>query len=616
MSLDYSIIGNCKTAALIDKDASVRWLCFPNFDSPSVFASLLDDELGGVFAIYPLGIGFYYSKQQYLKDTNVVETVFYNEHHSFKIVDFFPRYKDKNGNVVVKNILVRYIKVLYGKPAVRIVFKPKPDYARGKNNIETTDTTISVSNKSGDTVHLTTNLSTKDLVQSKRQIIEGEYFCAVSYNESFEKLRLRDIRDYMKKTTDYWKQYIKDITIPKQYQVSIKRSVLTLKLLTYEETGAVIAAATTSLPEAIGSQRNWDYRYCWLRDSSFTINALTRVYKFEEAVNYMNFLKNKVFDPKHYVDGKLDLKIMYGINGERYVQEEELWHLKGYKQSVPVRIGNEAFSQKQIDVVGEVIDSLYEFYVRYKYAKELDSQIWEIVKSLVDYVEEHWMDKDCGIWEFRGKLEHFTFSKLLCWVAIDKAIKLSQHFEKTDMDIERWKNLRTEIRNSIMENAYNEEKQAFTMYYGSTDLDASVLLMPYYNFISGKDPKMISTLEAMERELLSDCMMKRYTIIDDSGKTENAFSICTFWYIDALYMSGQETKAKTLFRHILQYANANGLFSEDIDLHTKELTGNFPQAYTHIAIINTAILLSKKKDLKPEQAKYRVNTLKKKTTRD
>jgi len=590
MALDYGIIGNCRTAALIKKNGSIDWLCFPKFDSPSVFAKILDDKKGGSFEIRP--IGDYKVKQQYIKDTNILETTFYNNKNKFTVIDYFLRYRENN-KIVRDNKIYRLIKGIKGTPKVKIIFNPKLNYAQGKTVLKFNKDSIIAKNKDH-SLFLYSSVDLNSILKNKFIELKNCDYFIVSFDKEIKNISYKKINQGLKKTIDYWYDFVDKATWPKFYREKVIRSALALKLLTYDESGAIIAAATTSIPEIIGKERNWDYRFCWLRDSSFTINAFTRICHFDEALDYMKFLKRVALTcdiSRKNCD--LDMQIMYGVNGEKILTEKILKHLAGYKNSKPVRIGNAAYKQKQIDVAGEVIDTIHEFYVHYRYIKDIDDEMFDLVVHLVNYVIDEWKNKDHGIWEFRRIKEHFTFSKLLAWTALDRAIEIAEFFKKK-VDIKKWKSVREKIKQSILKNAWNKEKGAFTMFYGSQDLDASVLLMPYYGFINANESRMKKTIMTIGKDLVHNSMVLRYKIKDDFGFPKNAFSICTFWYIDALYMAGFRKKAKLLFKNILKYSNHLGLYSEDIDLKTKELTGNFPQAYTHIALINSAVRLDGK----------------------
>ncbi|MFC1686059.1 glycoside hydrolase family 15 protein [Nanoarchaeota archaeon] len=587
MTLDYGIIGNCRTAALISKTASLDWCCFPKFDDPSVFAKLLDNKKGGSFEILP--IEKYTIKQEYQKNTNILETTFSNKKSKFKIIDFFIRYKEPSEEKARKdNRLYRLIKVLKGNPEVKIIFNPKLDYARGKTTLKLAHNALMSKNKK-QTLFLHSSLDVSNILKKKPITLKNNDYLILSFGEECKVHNSELVTGLLDKTIDYWKTWVNRSTWPKFYREKVVRATLALKLLTYDETGAVVAAPTTSIPEELGKGRNWDYRFCWLRDSSFTINALTRVCHFDAALRYLGFLKRALLNKK---GEKPNLQAVYGIDGSKNLNEKVLKHLSGYKNSKPVRIGNVAYKQKQLDSAGEAIYTIHEFYVHYRYKKELDEELWKLVQDLADYILHVWRQKDHGIWEFRKTQKHFTFSKMMAWVALDKAIEIAKFFKKK-LDISKWEETRELIKQDILEKAFNKKKQAFTMSYKSDELDASILLMPYYDFINPKFGKMKTTIAAIEKELATGCLMKRYKK-DESGESKNAFLICSFWLIDALYLSGNKKKAKALFRRVLNYGNHLGLFSEDINPRTGELLGNFPQAYTHIALINSAVLLSGK----------------------
>ena len=357
---------------------------------------------------------------------------------------------------------------------------------------------------------------------------------------------------------------------------------MTLKLLTFEKTGAVLAAATTSLPETIGEVRNWDYRFCWIRDASMVIKVIAKLGHTKIVKNFIRYIIDLIPDKNE------KLQIMYGISGEKTLTEETLEHLDGYKGSRPVRVGNAAYTQKQNDIYGILMDVIHYQIDRYPEDNERHEELWSIVKSIVWVVANNWQLADKGIWEFRHEDRHFTFSKLLCWVAVDRAIKISSLI-RADKSVDKWSALRDEIQDDIMKNAWSETKQAFTQSYQSEHLDASVLLMEYYGFIDGKNPKYVKTVKAIEKELMHEGLLYRYKNEDDFGLPSSSFTVCTFWFINSLYKIGEEEKAKKHFDTLLSYSNHLGLFSEDIDFDSKHLLGNFPQAYSHLALIDNAL---------------------------
>jgi len=415
--------------------------------------------------------------------------------------------------------------------------------------------------------------------------LNGDGFFLLAYNEKIFNQTVEKIYLEFERTKTYWLNWSDKTTSYKRFNSQISRSAITLKLLTYDKTGAVLAAATTSLPETIGEVRNWDYRFCWIRDASMVVKVISEIGHKKQASDYLQFIVDIMPDK----DEKL--QIMYGINKEKNLREETLEHLSGYMGSKPVRIGNAAFTQRQNDIYGILMDVIYLQLVNFSNDVQNAEELWNITKGIVWVVGSHWQEPDKGIWEFRTEERHFTFSKVLCWTAIDRAIKVAKILGRKSK-LAKWELLEESIRRDIMENAWNEKVQAFTQSYGSEDLDASVLLMENYGFIDARDPKYVATVHAIERELSNDGLLYRYKNKDDFGLPSSSFTICTFWFINSLYKIGETKKAEKLFEQLLSYSNHLGLFSEDIDFKTKRLLGNFPQAYSHLALIETAINIS------------------------
>ncbi|MEH6535739.1 MAG: glycoside hydrolase family 15 protein [Psychroserpens sp.] len=584
-NLDYGIIGNCRSAALISKNGSLDWCCLPEFDSSSVFAKLLDEEIGGSFEFK---VSSDYSiTQSYLDNTSILITCFISEDHSFEVHDFMPRYKKETEDYYAPPEVIRYIKHIKGKPEFIVTYNPKLEYALGTTHTFIKDDFIvSLTDKEKyDTLFLYTSFDKQKVVEGKLIVLEEDGFFQFGYNEKLFVPDINKVALELERTKVYWLNWMERTPNYKLYNKEIARSAMTLKLLSYEKTGAVLAAATTSLPETIGEVRNWDYRFCWIRDASMVIKVVSQLGHKRMAKKYMKFITNLIPDK----DEKL--QIMYGINGEKKLTELQLEHLSGYQNSKPVRIGNAAYSQRQNDIYGILMDVIHQQLVRFRTDIENGEELWSITKGIVWIVNKHWKEADKGIWEFRTEDRHFTFSKVLCWVAVDKAIKVAEILGKSHK-LSKWIALEAEIKKDIMENAWNDDVNAFTQSYGSADLDASVLLMEPYGFIDAKSPKYISTVKVIEKELSNDGLLYRYKNKDDFGLPSSSFTICTFWFINSLYKIGEERKAKALFDQLLSYSNHLGLFSEDIDFKTKRLLGNFPQAYSHLALIETAINLS------------------------
>lgn len=585
--LDYGIIGNCRTAALVSKTGAIEWLCFPMYDSASVFAKILDTEKGGSFEF--ITSDDYKCSQKYIPNTNILVTSFSNGADSFEVIDFMPRYyyRDQKQAYSPPDV-IRYVKLKSGKPRFKIHYNPKLEYAEKKTVTEVHKDFIKSYTYSGtyDSLYLYSDIELEKVVNGEEIELKNDVFFLNSYNQKLLKQTLE--RSYLKlqRTKVYWLNWSEDTTRFNAYNKEVQRSALVLKLLSYSKTGAVLAAATTSLPETIGENRNWDYRFCWLRDASMVIKTMTQIGHWKSAERFLNFIIDVVSDK----DEKI--QIMYGINKEKNLRERILPHLAGYENSTPVRIGNAAYKQKQHDIYGILMDVIYHQFSLFETSLQNSEELWTITRSIVRIVKQNWRKPDRGIWEIRTEQRHFLFSKLLCWVAIDRAIKIAVLIKRQDY-AEKWSKLRDTISKDIQAKGWNEEKQAFTQAYGSKDLDASTLLMESFGFIEASDYRYVSTVKATQRELCRNGLMYRYKNRDDFGYPTSSFTICTFWLIQALFRIGEKEEAQKLFEQLLTYSNHLGLFSEDIDFETKRLLGNFPQAYSHLALIETAILFSK-----------------------
>lgn len=584
-NLDYGIIGNCLTTALVSKSGSIDWCCMPKFDSPSIFAKLLDPNIGGSFG-FEVDDGYVIS-QRYLPKTNILITKFESPEAAFEVRDFMPRYYEDSGKIHTPLSIIRYVALLKGTPKFRVVYDPKIGYAKEETISRIKDNYIKSHTIEGmyDSVYLYSNFNYDKILNREELTLEEDSYFLVSY---YEKLLPQSIdRCFLQyqRTYAYWLNWTEKTTHYQNYNREIRRSALVLKLLTYEKSGAVLAAATTSLPETIGEVRNWDYRFCWIRDASMVLRVLFELGHVDSAQKFMNFIIDTV-------PNKGDkMQIMYGINGESKLQEFTLNHLAGYENSKPVRIGNAAYIQKQNDIFGILTEIIYQQFLYFKNTLEHSEELWTIVTHIVHVVSQNWMKPDKGIWEHRAEDRHFTFSKLLCWVAVDRAIKIANLIHKTSM-LEEWECLRKQIESDIHTNGWNEKVGAYTQSYSSDALDASILLMENYGFIEAKNPRYISTVKAIENELCQDGLMYRYKNRDDFGIPSSSFTICTFWFINSLYKIGEKSKAHKYFKQVLSYSNHLGLFSEDIDFKSKRLLGNFPQAYSHLALIETAMIFS------------------------
>lgn len=585
-NLDFGIIGNCRSAALVSQTGSIEWCCLPNFDSSSVFASLLDKNIGGSFAVQ---VDEKYSiEQSYIPNTNIICTRYTCSDASFEVLDFMPRFKSEKSGYYNPPDIIRYFKHLRGNPEFTLQYDPKLEYAVHETvTIERDDYLKSYTTDGEyDSLYLYTNFSRKKILNKSLIRLKEDSFVLLSYDQKILKQTIELQYLNLQRTKVYWLEWASEITSFAKYQNEIVRSALALKLLSYDKTGAVLAAATTSLPETIGEERNWDYRFCWIRDASMVIKVMASLGHMNTVKRFMNFVIDIIPDK----DEKM--QIMYGIDRRKILTEHTLDHLSGYENSGPVRVGNAAYSQKQNDIYGVLMDVIYQHFKLFETSLEISENLWTITRSIVKIVRNNWQKPDKGIWEIRTEEKHFTFSKVLCWVAIDRAIKIAGLINKESY-LKNWRDLANEIKEDIHSNAWNEKVQSYTQFYGSNDQDAANLLMEPYGFVEARDEKYKLTVEAIEKDLCVDGLMYRYKNRDDFGLPSSSFTICTFWLINALNAIGEQARAENIFNSLLSYSNHMGLFSEDIDFDSKRLLGNFPQAYSHLALIETAINLSK-----------------------
>ncbi len=586
-NLDYGVIGNCMSAALVSKEGWIDWCCLPEFNSSSVFARILDKNIGGTF-------GFkcdpeYKIQQKYIPSTNILVTRYEKGEDCFEVIDFMPRYHSERGGYYAPPDLIRYLVHISGKPEFTVEYDPKLNYARG-DTVTTVNSDYLKSNSTlgrYESVYLYTDIDKNAVAQRERITLVKDAFFLLSYNQ---KIRKQDInRIYLKyeRTKVYWLNWVENTIHLTVFDKEIIRSALVLKLLTFDKTGAVLAAVTTSLPETIGEVRNWDYRFCWIRDAAMTIRIFNQIGHTKEAQGFLNFIIG-VTPAK---DERI--QIMYGVRGERKLTEYILDHLEGYEKSSPVRIGNAAYKQKQHDIYGVLMDVIYQDMKYYQITTENAEELWTIVRSIVKSVDINWKKPDKGIWEIRSEGRHFTFSKLLCWVAVDRAVRIARIL-RMDNYVREWSRLKIKIGEEIHEKAWNPKLKAFTQYYGSDDMDASNLLMETYGFLEPSDLRYIRTVEATQRELMHDGLMYRYKNRDDFGLPSSSFTICNFWLVTSLCRIGRRDEAEELFKRLLTYSNHVGLFSEDIAFGTHRLLGNFPQAYSHLALIESGLAIARK----------------------
>lgn len=566
-NLNYGIIGNCRTAALISERGNIEWLCFPDFDSPSVFAALLDRTKGGSF-------GFdvsdrYTVRQTYVPHTNILQTRFASDEGTFEVLDYMPCYHSFEKEHYLPAELYRYIRLIAGTPRFRVHYDPAPNYARGAVQFHFTAEFIesysSADNK--DRQYLYSSLPLQAIADREEIRLEKDEFLLLSYNEKVIPIDIEREKIEYCRTLVYWLNWTNRTKQYTCYNEVIERSMLVLKLLSYYN-GAMLAALTTSLPEAVGEARNWDYRFCWLRDASMSIETIFRVGHTGAARRFMKFIQSTFMSRQDY-------QIMYGIRGERKLTEVILEHLEGYRGSKPVRIGNDAYHQKQNDSFGYLMDLIWQYYKLMPGTLDEIEDMWEMIKGILATVIEEWHNPDKGIWEIRGEEQHFVSSKVMCWVALDRGARIATKLKKAEYAA-RWREEAEAIHRDVMEHGWKKEIQSFSQAYGNLALDSSLLLMEPYGFIAANDPHYRKTVEAVHKALFHKGLMYRYNSKDDFGVPNSAFTMCTFWLIRALLVTGQYNEAKTLFNQILQYGNHLGLFSEHLDFDTKRATGQLP----------------------------------------
>ena len=599
---NYGIIGNMHTVALVGMDGSIDWFCCPNFDSPSVFAAILDDKKGGRFKIAPATGGATH-KQMYWPETNVLVTRFFSADGVGEIIDFMPvgtRERPRE-----RHTLIRRVNVVRGTMPFLMECHPAFNYARDGH-----DTTIAADGASFQSAKTGLQLSTSVPL---RQVDNGavtEFSLQEGQTATFalEEVLPGSIDGHLtseaeadelfKETVEYWRRWLSKCAYKGRWREMVERSALVLKLLTYEPTGAIVAAPTCSLPEELGGKRNWDYRYTWIRDAAFTLYGLLRIGFTDEAARFMGWIEDRC----HELNPDGSLQIMYGIDGRHELTEESLDHLEGYRGSRPVRVGNGAYGQLQLDIYGELMDAVYLYN---KYGAPISYEFWTHLRELTNWVCENWTRTDEGIWEVRGGQKHFVYSKVMCWVAIDRALRLADK-RSFPADRERWLKVRDQIYEEIMERGWNPKRQAFVQAYGSDALDASNLIMPLVFLLSPTDPRMISTLDAINRSpedggLVSNSLVHRYNVdkTDDGlSGDEGTFNICSFWLVEAMTRAGGRIDrsrlddARLMFEKMLSYANHLGLYAEETGLSGEGL-GNFPQAFTHLALISAAFNLDR-----------------------
>jgi GH15 family glucan-1,4-alpha-glucosidase len=583
---DHGVIGDLHTAALVGIDGTIDWLCLPRFDAPSVFASILDDEKGGHFRLRPLN--YVRSQQLYLPDTNVLLTRFLSSEGVAEVLDFMPI----EAGLKERHDLVRSIRVVRGSMRFEVDCRPAFDYARRRHTISL-GKTGAVFACAGTRLGLATRVPLREgpyrnaLAQFALEEGEDAAFVLQQLKEGEgpeEVLSNAPFQDRLQGTLDYWRRWISGSTYRGRWREMVNRSALALKLMVYDPTGALVAAPTMGLPETIGGERNWDYRYTWLRDAAFTLYSLIRVGFNEEAHNFMGWL----LDVCRNSDGKL--QPLYGIDGRTEIHEEELPHLSGYRNSRPVRLGNGAYNQLQLDLYGAVLDAAY---LHNKHAAPLDYDVWNNLRPTLDWLSENWRQPDEGIWEVRGGRRPFVSSKVLSWVALDRAVRMARQ-RGLPAPEDHWIKQRNAIYEEVMKKGWNPKRESFVQYYGGEALDASLLLMPLVKFVGPTDPRWLATLNCIQKELSHDTLVYRYKVAEaaDDGfsSEEGSFNTCSFWLVECLTRAGRLEEARLALEKMFSYANHLGLFTEEIG-PSGEALGNFPQALTHLALISAAARL-------------------------
>jgi GH15 family glucan-1,4-alpha-glucosidase len=580
---DYALIGDTHTAAIVGKDGSIDWLCLPRFDSEACFARLLGDDDNGFWQIAPKAVG-YETRRRYRRDSLVLETEFETATGVVRLIDCMPIRE-------VHPQVVRVVEGVSGEVDIRMQLAMRFGYGsvvpwvRGSGSLVT-----AIAGPDG--LSLWTPVDTRGeglTTVAECTVKEGDVvpFVLTWFVSHEEAPRPVDPRFAVEDTELWWQDWSSTFRFKGPWRDAVMRSLITLKALTYNPTGGIVAAATSSLPETLGGGRNWDYRYCWLRDATLTLEALMQGGYFEEAMAWRNWLLRAVAgDPA-------DLQIMYGAAGERRLDEWEVSWLSGYEGSSPVRVGNAASGQFQLDVYGEVMSALY---VASKVGGNLSETTWDLQRVLMGFVKTMWSEPDDGIWEVRGPRRHFTHSKVMAWVAVDRAIKMVEECGE-EGPVDEWKQLRDEIHEQVCAQGFNPTVNAFTQFYGSDALDASILMMPLVGFLPATDPRVKSTIEAIERDLTEDGFVLRYRAVDAGavdGLTghEGAFLACSFWLADCLHLLGRQEDAIKLFERLLGLSNDLGLLSEEYDAVAKRQVGNFPQAFSHVSLVNSAYSLS------------------------
>jgi len=585
---EHGIVGDLRTVALVGTDGTVDWYCPSRFDAPSLFGALLDARKGGYFSLWCRGSGR--PKQLYLPDTNILMTRFQGAEAVGEVIDFMVPETRPTGRA--RDLLVRQARAVRGRATFELACHPAFDYGRVPHRVHLVNGVGAVFESPAGRCVLRTDVALKveeSGVAATFTLEEGQSVdIELEWNGEVRPLAEGETEELFTRTSDFWQAWVSQSRYRGRWREMVQRSALVLKLLVYHPTGALVAAPTTSLPEQLGGGRNWDYRYSWLRDAAFTIYALMTLGFLEEAASFMDWVQRRC----ETATAERDIMIMYTVDGREDLTETVLDHLDGYQGSRPVRIGNSAVGQRQLDVYGELMDSVY----LYNREVPISYDLWTGLCKRLDWLARHWQEPDEGIWEIRGPRQRFTYSALMTWVAYDRAGRLARD-RGLPGPVERWRKLAASAHRFVQESCWDPELRAYVMHPGSRLLDASVLVMPLVKFAGPTDPRFLSTLDRIGAELNSDSLVYRYAITGHDGIAdgEGTFNLCSFWYVEALTRAGRVREARMIFEKMLTYANHLGLYAEQIGA-SGEALGNFPQAFTHLALISAAVNLDRALD--------------------
>jgi len=582
---DFGVIGNCAFLALVHKNTNINWLCWPRFDSSFVFGGLLDDEKGGEFSILPSTDNFN-SHQYYIENTNVLCTEIENEDGKYRVTDFAPRFFQYD-RYFKPLMLIRKIEPLSGTPRVKVKCDPVGEYGSLKPSMNQASNHIKFLGLQSE-IRLTTNISLTYILEEQHFVLNDTRYLVLTYGAPLEAPVESTSENFQQKTVNYWQHWVKSTSISDFYQQQVIRSALVLKIHQFEDTGGIIASTTTSLPEAPGSGRNWDYRYCWLRDTYYTLTAFNHIGHFEELERYFYYIANISASQKSRYQP------LYSISGSDQLIEK-IMDLKGYLGNQPVRVGNQAYEHIQNDVYGQVLLSLLPLYVDHRFINDERAGSQNLVYDVLQKIEEVMYEPDAGLWEFRDLSQYHCYTYLFHWAGSSAAIKIAKRLGDKELEIKASKLKQAAV--DKIEECYDPERKVYTQAIGTKNLDASTLQLIMMNYLDGNSDRAKNHLKSLEKELKSeDGLFYRYLHMDDFGMPETTFLICAFWYVEALACVGRVDEAAETFENIMQYSNHLGLFSEDVDAATGSQWGNFPQAYSHVGLVNAAYRIATKLD--------------------